>query len=88
MKIVTLGNDLGKNPSSVVGLDADGRVVLRRRVRRATLAELAHELERCTVGMEACCGAHHDGRLFAAHGHDAAYVPGMRPSLCQSAEER
>ncbi len=57
MKIVTLGIDLGKNLSSVVGLDADGRVVLRRRVRRATLAELAHELERCTVGMEACCGA-------------------------------
>ena len=22
------------------------------------------------VGMEACCGAHHLGRVFAAHGHD------------------
>ena len=60
---------MGKNLNSVVGLDADGRVVLRPRVRRANLADLAHKLESCTVGMEACCGAHHVGRLFAAHGH-------------------
>lgn len=58
MTIVTLGIDLGKNLNSVVGLDADGRVVLRRRVRRGTLAELAVKLAPCTVAMEACCGAH------------------------------
>ncbi len=70
MMIMTLGIDLGKNLNSVVGLDADGRVVLRRRVRRATLAELASKLAPCTVAMEACCGAHHVGRLFAARGYD------------------
>src|SRR3546814_15229079 len=37
MTIVTLGIDLGKNLNSIVGLDVEGRVVLRRRVRRATL---------------------------------------------------
>lgn len=70
MTIVTLGIDLGKNLNSVVGLDEEGRIVLRRRVRRATLTELAGKLERCTVAMEACCGAHHVGRLFAAQGHE------------------
>lgn len=55
--------------NSVVGLDAQGQVVLRRRVRRATLAELADTLAPCTIAMEACCGAHHVGRLFAANGH-------------------
>ena len=70
MTIVTLGIDLGKNLNSVVGLDEEGRIVLRRRVRRATLTELAGRLERCTVAMEACCGAHHVGRLFAAQGHE------------------
>lgn len=69
MTIVTLGMDLGKNLNSIVGLDMDGQVVLRRRVRRATLAELAGRLSPCTVAMEACCGAHHVGRLFAAKGH-------------------
>jgi transposase len=70
MTIVTLGIDLGKNLNSVVGLDAQERVVLRRRVRRATLAELADKLQPCTIAMEACCGAHHVGRLFAAKGHE------------------
>ncbi len=70
MSIVILGIDLGKNLNSVVGMDAKGQVVLRRRVRRATLAELAGKLEPCTVAMEACCGAHHVGRLFAARGHE------------------
>src|SRR3546814_9646357 len=52
MTIVTLGIDLGKNLNSIVGLDVEGRVVLRRRVRRATLAELAGKLPPCTVAME------------------------------------
>jgi transposase len=43
---------------------------MRRRVRRETLIALAEKLPPCIVGMEACCGAHHLGRLFVAHGHD------------------
>ena len=70
MTIVTLGIDLGKTLCSIAGMDADGAVVLRRRVRRATLVSLADKLAPCTVAMEACCGAHHVGRLFAARGHD------------------
>ncbi len=68
--ISVLGVDLGKNLCSVVGLDAAGAVVMRRKVRRETLIGLAEKLPPCTVGMEACCGAHHLGRLFAACGHD------------------
>jgi transposase len=70
MDIAVLGVDLGKNVCSIVGLDASGAVVMRRRVRRETLIALAEKLAPCIVGMEACCGAHHLGRLFAAHGHD------------------
>ena len=70
MKIAVLGIDLGKNVCSVVGLDPSGAVVLRRRVRRDTLIDLVVKLPSCIVGMEACCGAHHLGRLFAAQGHD------------------
>ena len=70
MDIFVLGIDLGKNVCSVVGLDASGAVVMRRKVRRETLIALAEKLPPCVVGMEACCGAHHLGRVFAAHGHD------------------
>ena len=67
--IAVLGIDLGKNVCSVVGLDTSGAVVLRRRVRRDTLIDLTAKLPACIVGMEACCGAHHLGRLLAAQGH-------------------
>src|SRR5579872_4742898 len=70
MDISVLGIDLGKNVCRVVGLDASGAVVMRRKVRRETLIALAEKLPPCVIGMEACCGAHHLGRVFAAHGHD------------------
>jgi hypothetical protein len=59
MDISVLGIDLGKNVCSVVGLDASGAVVMRRRMRRETLTGLAEKLPACIVGMEACCGSHH-----------------------------
>jgi len=70
MQVSVLGVDLGKNVCSVVGLDASGAVVLRRRAKRETLVALAAKLPRCVVAMEACCGAHHLGRVFADQGHD------------------
>ena len=70
MDIAVLGVDLGKNVCSVVGLDASGAVVMRRKVRRETLIALAEKLAPCVVGMEACRGTHHLGRVLAAHGHD------------------
>src|SRR5262252_6831838 len=69
MDIVVLGIDLGKNSCSVVGLDASGRVVLRRRMRRETIAAFARQWAGCMVAMEACCGAHHLGRQLATQGH-------------------
>lgn len=69
MSIAVLGIDLGKNSCSVVGLDERGGVVRRRRMRRESIVELAAALPPCIVAMEACCGAHHLGRLLAAQGH-------------------
>lgn len=68
--ISVLGVDLGKNSCSLVGFDHAGAVVLRRRVKRETLLALAAKLSPCVVAMEACCGAHHVGRVFAAYGHE------------------
>src|ERR1700730_16197400 len=70
MIVSVLGIDLGKNICSIVGLDASGAVILRRRAKRETLIGLAAKLSPCIVAMEACCGAHYLGRIFAAHGHD------------------
>lgn len=70
MSIVILGVDLGKNSCSVVGVNAAGAVVVRRTMRRQTLIDYVTKLPACVVAMEACCGAHHLGRLFAAQGHE------------------
>ena len=43
-EISVLGVDLGKNVCSLVGLDASGAVVLRRRAKRETLIALAAKL--------------------------------------------
>lgn len=70
MQIAILGVDLGKNSCSIVGLNNEGAVVLRRRMRREGVINLAAKLKPCVVGMEACCGAHHLGRVLRAQGHE------------------
>jgi transposase len=70
MTIMMLGIDLGKNSCSVAGLDTTGKVVLRRRMQPKTVASFASKLAPCTIAMEACCGAHHLGRLLAGQGHE------------------
>jgi transposase len=70
MDIVIIGIDLGKNSCSLAGMDASGRVVLKRQMRRSSLEHFTKGLGRCIIAMEGCCGAHHLGRLFAAQGHE------------------
>jgi transposase len=70
MEIVVLGIDLGKNSCSVAGLDASGRVVLRRRLHRDGVLKMAAGLPNCVMAMEACCGAHHLGRALQSQGHE------------------
>lgn len=68
--VAVLGIDLGKNSCSVAGLDETGRVVLRRRLSREGVVRLAAGMPACVVAMEACCGAHHLGRVLREQGHE------------------
>jgi transposase len=70
MQIAVLGIDLGKNSCSLVGLDRQGKVVKRRRMRPAGIPGFAKSLPPCIIAIEACCGAHHLGRLLKAQGHE------------------
>ena len=69
-EIKVLGIDLGKDVCSVVGFDGAGKVLLRRRMRRDSILKLASGMPSCVMAMEACCGAHHLGRLLREQGHD------------------
>jgi transposase len=57
MDIAVLGVDLGKNVCSVVGLDASGAVVMRRKVRRETPIGLAVSLLRRSSSRQAVLGS-------------------------------
>jgi transposase len=68
-QITTVGIDLAKNVFSLHGVDAAGKAVLRRTVRRDRLVETVASLSPCLIGMEACSGAHEWGRRFEQYGH-------------------
>ena len=69
LKIAVLGIDLGKNSCSLVGLDEAGAVVRRQRMRPENIPVFTSTLPACVIAMEACCGAHHLGRVLALQGH-------------------
>ena len=79
MTIVFVGVDLAKNVFALHGVNAAGAAQLRQpKVARAKLHEVVATLPACTIGIEACSGAHHWARVFAAHGHT---VKLMAPKL-------
>lgn len=70
MAIVFVGIDLAKSVFAVHGVDGAGKPALvKPEVARAKLHELVAGWPPCTIGMEACSGAHHWARLFAKLGH-------------------
>ena len=75
MKIHALGIDLGKTVFHLVGLDASGQVVVRKRCSRNQLLAFTASLQVGLIGMEACRGAHFLGRRAAAQGHEVRLMP-------------
>jgi transposase len=75
MAIVFVGIDLAKNVFAVHGVDDHGKPALvRPSVARAKLHALIASVPPCTIGMEACSGAHHWARLFVALGHTVRLI--------------
>ena len=67
---VFVGIDLAKNVFAVHGVNEAGKPALvKPSVTRAKLLELVASLAPCTIGLEACSGAHHWARQFTAYGH-------------------
>ena len=68
MEIRIVGIDLGKSVFHLVGMDAQGKVVARKRLSRTQLLIYTAKIPSCLIGMEACCGAHFLGAALAAQG--------------------
>ena len=73
--VTTVGLDLAKHVFQVHGVDASGRVVVAKAIRRGKLLEFFTSLPPCIVGLEACGSAHHWARELIELGHDARLMP-------------
>ena len=61
MSIRTVGIDLGKTVFHLIGMDENGKIVLRKKMSRSQLLAYMANVPECLVGMEASCGAHYLG---------------------------
>src|ERR1700719_1255255 len=73
--VTTVGLDLAKHVFQVHSVDASGRVVFAKAIRRNKLLEFFASLPPCLVGLEACGSAHHWARELIKLGHDARIMP-------------
>jgi transposase len=73
--VARIGLDLAKNVFQAHGVDANGEVILARKVRRAGLLPFAAKLGACEIAMEACSSAHHWARELSALGHSVKLIP-------------
>lgn len=75
MTMTTIGLDLAKYVFQVHGVDAEGNVVEKRRLRRSQVIAYFASIPPCLVGMEACATAHFWGRELARLGHEVRLMP-------------
>src|SRR6516165_10799306 len=74
-EVSTIGLDIAKSIFQIHGVDADGAVVIRKRISRAKLLEFFATLPPCLVGIEACPSAHYWSRRLQALGHTVRLMP-------------
>ena len=68
-------SNLAKHWFQVHGVDAAGKIVVKRRLRRLEVVAFFRAQEPCLVGMEACATAHHWARELIALGHEVKLMP-------------
>ena len=75
MEVTTIGIDLAKHVFQVHAVDAAGKVIVRKALRRAQVLPFFTKLSPCLIGMEACGTSHHWGRELSALGHTLKMMP-------------
>ena len=75
MNVTTIGLDLAKSVFQVHGIDAHGKTLITRQLRRGKVLEFFANLPACLVGIEACPSAHHWAREIGKLGHEVRLMP-------------
>jgi len=73
--ITTIGLDIAKSAFQVHGIDAEGKVIVRRQLKRRYVLSFFEKLQPCLIGVEACASAHYWSRELKALGHTVRLMP-------------
>lgn len=73
--VTTIGVDLAKNVFQVHSVDAHGKVVVAKALKRKQMRPFFEKLEPCLIGMEACGSAHYWARELTTLGHTVKLMP-------------
>jgi len=73
--VTTNGLDIAKSVFQVHGIDAEGKVVIRRQLKRRYVLAFLQKLAPCLVGIEACASSHHWSRELKGLGHTVRLMP-------------
>jgi transposase len=73
--ISIIGLDIAKSVFQVHREDAEGRVIVQKRLGRKGMVSYFEKLPPCVVALEACGTAHYWGRTLKAFGHDVRLMP-------------
>jgi transposase len=73
--VKTIGLDIAKSVFQVHGVDANGQVVICRKLKRRYVLNFFEKLPACLVGIEACATSHHWSRQLQALGHRVRLMP-------------
>ena len=80
--VTTIGLDIAKSVFQVHGIDAAGKVVIRRQLKRRYVLAFFQKLPPCLVGIEACASSHHWSReLQGTWPYGATDATGLREAL-------
>src|SRR5713226_2262191 len=73
--VTTIRLDIAKSVFQVHGVDAEGNVIIRRKLKRRYIVAFFQKLPPCLVGIEACASSHHWSRELHALGHTVRLMP-------------
>jgi transposase len=74
MNVTTIGLDSAKNVFQIHGVDANGKVAIRKQLKRGQVLAFFANVSPCLIGLEACGGAHYWARELLKLGHDARLI--------------
>jgi len=73
--VTTIGLDIAKSVFQVHGVDAQGKVIVRRQLKRRYVLAFFQKLPPCLIGIEACASSHYWSRELHALGHTVRLMP-------------